>query len=118
MKPLPILLAAIVSLTALPSANAEESPPPKRPPTPEQVQQVMQNSLRATMSAMVDSAGPLAEASINAQMVMAANPETAERLAAFKKNFYDALVKKGFTPAQSFQIMLSTSPPSASGLSK
>lgn len=116
MKPLHIVLAAVVSLMTISSANAEDPPPPKRTATPEQVQQVMQSSIKATMGAMVDSAGPLTEASINAQMVMAANPETAERLAAFKKNFYDALVKKGFTPAQSFQIVLSTNPPSASGI--
>lgn len=87
-------------------------------PSPEQMQQIMQGTMKATMGAMVDAAGPLTEAAINAQTLMAARPETAERLAAFKKNLYDALMKQRFTAAQAMQIVLATQPPAAAGTAK
>jgi hypothetical protein len=109
---------AMVFAAASGAALAQDTPAPAKPPTPEQMQQVMQGTIRATMGAMVDVAGPIAEATINAQTAIAAKPETAERIAAFKKNLYDALLKKGFTAAQALQIVVATNLPSASVATK
>jgi hypothetical protein len=102
------LATAAALALALPSFAQQQQP------TPEQMQQIMQ----ATMGAMVSVMGPMTDAVIEAQLNAAARPETAERIAAFKKNLYDALLKKGFTPAQALQIVLSTAPPSATPSTK
>jgi hypothetical protein len=115
LKPIASTLLLILAASAQSSfAQDAATPPPNKQPTPEQMQQVMQGAMRATMNAMLDIAGPITEATINAQMVTAAKPETAERLASFKKNLYDALVKKGFTASQALQIVVAANPPSAS----
>lgn len=82
------------------------------------MKQVMQATMEATLGAMTAAMGPMTEAVIEAQLNSAARPETAERLAAFKKNLYDALLKKGFKPQEALQIVLVTSPPSASPSAK
>ena len=112
------LTVAIVFGATSQAALAQDAPTPNKQPTPEQMQQVMQGAMKATMGAMLDIAGPMTEASINAQTMTAAKPETAERVASFKKNLYDALLKKGFTAAQALQIAVATNPPSASVATK
>ena len=74
----------------------------------------MQKSMDAAMGSMVPMMGRMAEVTIEAQLKLAAMPETAERVAIFKKNLYDQLQKRGFTPSQALQITLSTPLPSAS----
>ena len=51
------------------------------------------------------------ETQIAAQLKVAERPETAERVASFKKNLFDALRKKGFTAEQSLQIVIATPVP-------
>ena len=107
-------LLSIAIFTACTAGHAQEVSSPARPPTPEQMQQIMQSTMRATMGAMVEAVGPMTEAALNAQMVVAAKPETAERIAAFKRHLFNALTAKGFTQDQALQIVISTQPPSAS----
>ena len=104
---------AAAALLTLP-VHAQQEPAQKPAPNPEQMRQMMQ----ATMGAMIPVMGQMTEAVIEAQLSAAAKPETAERIATFKKNLYDSLLKKGFTPEQSLQIVLATAPPSASPGSK
>ena len=61
---------------------------------------------------------PMTEATIDAQLVMAEKPDTAERVASFKKNLFDALVKKGFKTDEALQIVISTGIPSAAQVGK
>ena len=105
-------LFAVCSSAAL----AQSATPPRKPPTPEEIKQVMQESMQASFGAMVSTMGPMTEAAIEAQLVAAAKPETAQRLAAFKRNLYDELLKKGFNPQQALQIVITTSAPSAGAL--
>jgi len=50
---------------------------------------------------------------IEAQLKFAALPDTADRIATFKKNLYESLLKKGFTASQALQIVVATNAPSA-----
>ena len=113
-----VLAAVLILAAGAQSALAQAAAPPYKPQTPEQMQQAMQDTMKAAMGAMLDVVGPMTEAAVNAQTATAAKPETAERLASFKKNLYDALVKKGFTASQALQITVATNPPSASIASK
>jgi hypothetical protein len=85
--------------------------PMAMPPRPSAEE--MQKSMDAAMGSMVPMMGRVTEVAIEAQLKVAARPETAETIATFKKNLFDQLVKKGFTPEQALQITLATSLPSA-----
>ena len=74
--------------------------------------------MQATMGAMVPVMGPMTEAVIEAQLNSAAKPETAERIAAFKRNLYEALLKKGFNGQDAMHIVIATPLPSASPAAK
>jgi hypothetical protein len=71
----------------------------------------MQKVMDATMNSMVPAMARMAEATIEAQLNVAEKPETALRIATFKKNLYDALVKRGFTTDQALQITIGTAIP-------
>jgi hypothetical protein len=85
--------------------------PPSTKPSAEE----MQKGMEAAMGAMVPTMTRMAEAQIEAQLKVAEKPETAERVATFKKNLFDALRHKGFTEEQSLQITSSTPFPTANG---
>jgi len=90
-----------------------QSPIPSRPSPDE-----MQKEMDTAMGAMVPMMGRMAEVMIEAQLKAAARPETAISIATFKKNLYDELQKKGFTPEQSLQITLATALPAAGPMGK
>lgn len=69
-------------------------------PSPGEMLQVTDATLERTI-----------ETQIAAQLKVAERPETAERVASFKKNLFDALRKKGFTAEQSLQIVIATPMP-------
>ncbi|MBA4216037.1 MAG: hypothetical protein IIA03_01135 [Proteobacteria bacterium] len=94
------------------SASAQSQVPKQA--SPEEMKQLME----ASMGAMVPMMGRMTEAMIDAQLRATERPETAQRLAAFKKNLFDALVQQGFTKEQAFQIVLNTALPSATPTSK
>lgn len=105
MKRRIIILA--IALSAC-TAFAEEDAANKKP-SPEELKQIMEMSF----GAMVPVMGKMTEAMIEAQLVIAEKPETARRLATFKKNVYDALIKQGFSKKEALDIMMNTSVPSA-----
>jgi hypothetical protein len=106
-------LFAAASLTlAVFAADAQPAATPQ--PSPEQMKMMMQ----ATMGAMVSVMGPMTDAVIEAQLAAAAKPETAERIAVFKKNLYDALLKKGFNGVDAMHIVVATPLPSAAPAGK
>jgi hypothetical protein len=107
-----VISAAILTLCSC--LTQAQNTPQQKQLTPEEMQKLMD----ATMGAMVPVVGRMTEVMLEAQLKVAEKSETAERVATFKKNLYDALLKKGFTPEQSMQITLTTALPSASPSSK
>jgi hypothetical protein len=98
-----VLIAALFGLSAL--AHAQQ---PQKP-TPEQMQSMMD----ASVVSMLPMMARISEVQMETQLKFAERPETAERIATFKKNLFDALRKKGFTAEQSLQILNSTALPVA-----
>jgi hypothetical protein len=84
---------------------------PAMPPRPSAEE--IRKSMDAAMGSMVPMMGRMTEVAIEAQLKIAARPETAEIIATFKKNLFDQLQKKGFSAEQALQITLSTTIPSA-----
>jgi hypothetical protein len=104
-------LIATFALAALlhTSCSYAQGAPAQQPPTPEDMQKLM----GATFDAMVPAMTKMTEAMVEAQLRIAVLPGTADRIATFKRNLYDALVKKGFTESQAMQIVVATGAPSA-----
>lgn len=76
-------------------------------PAPEEMLKMADSSTAATLATLERTV----EAQLNAELKVAERPETAERIASFKKNLFEALRKKGFTAEQSLQIVLATPVP-------
>ena len=70
--------------------------------------------MESSSNAMVPSAARTADAVLDAELKFAERPDTALRVASFKRNLYEALLKKGFTAEQAMQIVLHTPLPSSS----
>lgn len=104
-----ILFTLILSLAAF-TAHAQDA---AKKPSPDEMKQMMESS----MGMMVPMMGKMAEISIEVQLSAAERPDTARRVAVFKKNLYEALVQQGFSKDQAFTIMLNTPlPASSSGM--
>jgi hypothetical protein len=105
MRPQVLVLTVLLGLPLLALAQL---PQPQKP-SPDEMQKMMD----ASMVSMLPMLGRMTEVQLEAQLKVAERPETAERIATFKKNLFDALRKKGFTAEQSLQITNSTPLPSA-----
>ncbi len=84
-------------------------PTPQASARDEEIRRLMESS----SNAMVPSAARTADAVLDAELKHAERPETALRVASFKRNLYEALLKKGFSADQSLQIVLHTPLPSS-----
>ena len=105
-----IAVALVLGVLAF-TAQAQEA---SKKPSAEEMKQMMESS----MGAMAPMMGKMAEATIEAQLSAAEKPETARRIAQFKKNLYDALVQQGFSKDRAFAIVLSTPLPGAGAASR
>jgi hypothetical protein len=65
----------------------------------------------SAMGMMAPMMSQMAEASMAATLRALSRPEAAEQLAAFSRNYYNALIKKGFTKDQAFNIVMSVRMP-------
>jgi hypothetical protein len=62
---------------------------------------------------MVPYMAKMVEAMIQSQLNVLSRPESAAQMAAYVRNFYNELVKQGFTEVQALQIASSVALPSA-----
>ena len=104
------LLLSLISLTCLLVYSTAHSQSPPQQTSPEEAQQ---RRIDSTLNAMGPMMGRMAESMIQVQLKIAAQPETASAVAAFKKNLFDALQKRGFTAEQALQIVVATGLPAA-----
>lgn len=93
-----------------PSAPAPELPISadlKKQPSPEEIRQMMQQ----TMGSLGDMLGLMMEGMAKTM----AKPELAENYATFTRNYYDALITRGFTEEQALKIVTSDGLPTLGG---
>lgn len=100
------MLRQLLSAFLIAVCGAAFAQTPSRP-SPGEMLQVTDATLERTI-----------ETQIAAQLKVAERPETAERVASFKKNLFDALRKKGFTAEQSLQIVIATPVPALAAAAK
>lgn len=56
-------------------------------------------------SQLFESMQPVLTKAMETYLNFLAQPQTGEKLAVFQKNYYDALIKKGFSEDQAFQLL-------------
>lgn len=113
MRPLARFALALSLLLGLP-AHAQGQAESRKQPSPEEMQKMMD----ATMGAMAPLMGRIMEATLEAELKVAERPDTAVRIATFKRNLFDALKKSGFSAVEALQIVIATSIPAASPASR
>jgi len=64
-----------------------------------------------TSAMMRPMMGQMMEAMMEGMLKVMEKPENAERLATFTRNYYDALIRKGFTKEQALQIVIASGMP-------
>ena len=113
MRAVLITCAAIVAARSL---AAQQPTPAPRPARPDSVQARAQETA-AMMGPMIQQMAPMmaqmAALTLEGTLGALAKPENAERLADFTKNYYDALIKRGFTKEQALQIVMAVGVPHA-----
>ena len=107
------IVVAIVFALIPGTVLAQDSSRPAPPNQDNMRQELLRQALQPSTGAMTPAMEQMTDAMIESQLKAAARPDTAQRLAAFKKNLYDALQAQGFTKAEALAITQATSPPSA-----
>jgi len=82
--------------------------------TPEEAQAIKQQ----TMQMMLPMFGEMMKATMEAQLEVLANPATTEKLASYAKNYYEALIKKGFSKDDALRIVMAIGFPSLPAMQK
>lgn len=82
-------------------------------PSPEEMGKMMEATMNASMNAMVPAMTKASEAILEVTLQKGEDPATARRIARFKRNLYEALLKEGFSKPQAFAILQTTNVPTA-----
>lgn len=104
-------IAPLLILTAAATSTASAQPPQ---PSAEQMEQMMQRQ----MQMMGPMFGQMTRVMMQAQFEVLSQPETAEKLAAYTRNYYNALIKHGFSKQEALDIAMNIGIPSAPMMGK
>jgi hypothetical protein len=111
MRPFRYLYGAIATLIAL-AASLDVT-------AQNDLTQRQQRLLEQSMHMVTPMSGQMSRIAMEVQLELLAQPETAHKLAAFSHNYYQALVKAGFTEDQALQIVVRAGipmlPPASTG---
>jgi archaellum component FlaG (FlaF/FlaG flagellin family) len=100
-----ILIIAIILIAGSVIAGEKKMTPKKEQAEMQQAMQMMGPMMGSMMESMFDTA-----------FKVMAKPENADRLATFTKNYYDALISKGFSKEEALRIVVNMGMPSMSGM--
>jgi len=113
-------LVATCALALALGAGTAAAQRPGGPPVPAQpLSPAMQDSINMVMGAMGpmfgNMFGNMMTSMYEGMLVVLERPETAERMAAFTRNYYEALVRRGFTREEALRIVATVGIPSMGG---
>ncbi|KPJ65496.1 MAG: hypothetical protein AMJ45_05105 [Syntrophobacter sp. DG_60] len=94
MKKIALLTALLFIITGTVLAKEQKM-------TPEQQQKMIQQQ----MQMMAPMFGQMMKVMMETMVEVLAQQETADKLATYTKNYYDALIKKGFSEDEALQIV-------------
>lgn len=110
---LAFLLATLTTATFAASPEPGVHPAAAQKQTPP-TEQDMKKAMEATYGAMVPIVQKMTDAILESRLESAAKENTTARIAAFKKNLYDALLREGFAKDEALQITINTPLPASS----
>lgn len=103
---LALSLAAGWSLSWAAGVPAQE--PQQKEPSPQEVQAMMQRT-------MIPMMGEMMNVMMRSMARTLSEPQIAEHFAAFARNYYQALIARGFSQEEALRIVTATGIPSAGG---
>ena len=103
-----VLLAAVTVLSAGTVHGQDSTRAPQR-------SRQTADSTGAMMDAMMPMWGKMMTAMMRSTLEILTQPETARQMATFTKNYFDALVAKGFTREESLRIVMAVGVPMGPG---
>jgi hypothetical protein len=106
------IAAMVTAFLVAPLALAQEPTKPGAAPDASRQESIRQ-AVQASMGGATGNLGPMSDAVIESQLKAAEKPETALRMAKFKRNLFDALKAQGFTRDEALAITVATPPPGA-----
>jgi len=110
-----LITGLMILACATPSFSAEDVGQQDPWGDPQQMDK-LKAGLHELQAGMYDQVGPAMGSMMENMMVkmfqVMSRPEVAEGLATFTKNYYDALLKKGFTKEEALRIVVSVGMPS------
>ena len=80
-----------------------------------QAQEAEADSVAMMMEMMGPTFGLMMTGMMEAMMTVLEQPETAERLATFARNYYDALIRRGFSEEQALRLVVAIGFPALGG---
>lgn len=104
-----VLIAAIVAIGAPSSLAAQVRPDSVRVPVSPPVKRGEQPSaevMQQQMDMVTPMMSQMSQAMLQGALAVLAQPESAERMATFTRNYFDALVAKGFSREDALRIVM------------
>jgi hypothetical protein len=95
-----------VAVGAQTSQEGTSKPAPKPMPNPD---------MHKAMEAMGPMMGQMMSSMLDGMLIVLAKPETAQRTATFSRNYYDALIAKGFSNEDALKIVMAHGIPMPGG---
>lgn len=113
---LPGVAIAIAVALAPVSADAQQPPPGQQPPPSQQQQTPEQAQMEMQMMMMGPMMNQMMQSMLKGMMTALAQRETTDQLATFTKNYFDALVARGFSREEALRIVASVGIPAMPGV--
>ena len=93
---------AVLFAVYAPATSAQQ---PTTAAKPDSAGAAMETMLRSMMDQQTARMGQLVAVTMTARLAVLAKPETAQNLATFVRNLYDALIAKGFSKDEALKIV-------------
>ena len=97
-----IALVSVLFAVYAPATSAQQ---PTTAAKPDSAGAAMETMLRSMMDQQTARMGQLVAVTMTARLAVLAKPETAQNLATFVRNLYDALIAKGFSKDEALKIV-------------
>ena len=110
-----IALVALALFLAPALAGAQQRPPGQQTP-PAQQQSPEQAEMQMQMAMMGPMMHQMMQSMLKGMMAALAERETTDQLATFTKNYFDALVARGFSREEALRIVASVGIPAMPGV--
>lgn len=101
-----ILLLAFSTPAAVEAQAGQDTTKARAKPSAQQFEQPSPQMMQQQAEMMAPMMEHMMQAMMEGSLIVLGKPETAERIATFTKNYYDALLRKGFSNENALKIVM------------